>query len=52
MIKKAEYWIVKLNLEKHPEGGYFRETYRSDLLIEKLTLLEAFSCERLISTTI
>jgi predicted cupin superfamily sugar epimerase len=25
----AEYWINKLHLEKHPEGGYFKETYRS-----------------------
>jgi predicted cupin superfamily sugar epimerase len=23
------YWIQKLNLQKHPEGGYYRETYRS-----------------------
>jgi len=25
----AQYWIEKLNLEKHPEGGYYLETYRS-----------------------
>ncbi|MCC6445134.1 MAG: cupin domain-containing protein [Armatimonadetes bacterium] len=25
----ARYWIEKLNLSPHPEGGYFRETYRS-----------------------
>jgi predicted cupin superfamily sugar epimerase len=24
----AEYWITKLNLKEHSEGGYFRETYR------------------------
>lgn len=24
-----KYWIEKLELEKHPEGGYFKETYRS-----------------------
>ena len=52
MIKKAEYWIEKLNLKKHPEGGYFRETYRSDLLIEKLALPEGFPGERSISTAI
>jgi predicted cupin superfamily sugar epimerase len=26
----AEYFIKKLNLQKHPEGGYFCEVYRSD----------------------
>ena len=25
----ADYWIRKLGLVRHPEGGYFRETYRS-----------------------
>ena len=25
----AAYWIEKLNLLPHPEGGYYRETYRS-----------------------
>ncbi|MCK5207001.1 MAG: cupin domain-containing protein, partial [Cyclobacteriaceae bacterium] len=34
-MKKANYWIDTLNLEKHPEGGYFREAYRSDENIEK-----------------
>lgn len=29
MKKDATYWIEKLNLNKHPEGGYFKETYRS-----------------------
>lgn len=26
--------IERLNLAKHPEGGYFRETYRSDLIVK------------------
>jgi len=25
----AQHWIQKLQLLKHPEGGYFKETYRS-----------------------
>ncbi|MEI6084245.1 MAG: cupin domain-containing protein [Verrucomicrobiota bacterium] len=25
----ASYWIEKLRLVKHPEGGYYRETYRA-----------------------
>lgn len=27
-MKNEQYWIEKLQLEKHPEGGYFKETYR------------------------
>lgn len=30
-MKDARHWIEKLRLEPHPEGGYFRETYRSEL---------------------
>lgn len=30
----AAYWIEKLNLLPHPEGGYYRETYRSDQVIK------------------
>jgi len=29
-MKNAEYYIHKLDLKPHPEGGYFREIYRSD----------------------
>jgi predicted cupin superfamily sugar epimerase len=25
----ASYWIQHLNLQPHPEGGYYKETYRS-----------------------
>ena len=32
-MNEAESIIKTLNLQKHPEGGYFRETYRSDGLI-------------------
>ncbi len=30
MNKKAQYYIEKLDLKKHPEGGYFKEIYRSN----------------------
>jgi len=33
----ADYWIQKLQLSKHPEGGYYRETYRSDNGLDLLT---------------
>jgi hypothetical protein len=29
----SDYFIQKLNLQPHPEGGYFAETYRSELII-------------------
>ena len=28
MNKDAQYFIKTLHLEKHPEGGYYREIYR------------------------
>ncbi|NMW21543.1 MAG: cupin domain-containing protein [Chlorobiaceae bacterium] len=28
-MQKAEFWIEHLQLVRHPEGGYYRETYRS-----------------------
>ena len=33
MNKDATYWINKLNLKEHPEGGYFVETHVSDKTI-------------------
>ncbi len=37
MIDGVEYWVAKLNLKPHPEGGYYRETYRSDLAVAPAT---------------
>ena len=34
-MQPYEKIIKALGLEPHPEGGYFKETYRSDLLISK-----------------
>ena len=31
--KDAKYWINKLNLQEHPEGGYFVETYKSEKFV-------------------
>jgi uncharacterized protein len=50
MIKSAAYWIEKLNLEPHPEGGYYRQTYRADLLLKELS--RQFSGPRPASTAI
>lgn len=32
MNNTAQSWIKRLQLRKHPEGGYFRETYRSKIV--------------------
>ncbi len=29
MEKAAEYWIERLQLQAHPEGGHFKENYRA-----------------------
>jgi predicted cupin superfamily sugar epimerase len=29
VTRDATYWIDKLGLARHPEGGYYRETYRA-----------------------
>ncbi len=50
--KDASYWIEKLRLEPHPEGGYFRQTYRSDIQIAGEALPARFSGARSASTAI
>ncbi len=44
--------IRKLDLKPHPEGGYFRETYRSSGEIDKSQLDDSFSGPRNYSTCI
>lgn len=34
MSKTAEYWIQKLSLSPHPEGGFFKEIYRSQDVVK------------------
>jgi len=50
--KDARFWREKLGLEKHPEGGYFRQTYRSDVSISKDALPGGFTGARAVSTAI
>jgi uncharacterized protein len=52
MAKSAQYWIDKLDLIAHPEGGYYRETYRSPLSIPREGLPPQFTGARLVSTAI
>ncbi len=52
MAKAATYWIEKLKLEPHPEGGYYRQTYRASLVLAKDGLPEQFTGARAASTAI
>lgn len=52
MTKDAAYWIEKLSLEAHPEGGYYRQTYRADLVLTKAALPREFTGPRAVSTAI
>jgi predicted cupin superfamily sugar epimerase len=49
--RDSRYWIEKLRLEPHPEGGYFRQTYRAELVIPR-EVLPGFGGARAASTAI
>lgn len=45
-MNKAEKIIKSLGLSPHPEGGYFKETYRAETIIDKENLGPNFSGDR------
>ena len=51
-MKDAAYWVKQLRLEPHPEGGYFRQTYRSEVTIAREALPTGFGAARAASTAI
>lgn len=48
MKKSPDYWIDHLALEPHPEGGFFKETYRSNSEVDPI----GFEGKRSVSTGI
>ncbi len=44
--------IEKLKLAEHPEGGYYKEVYRSEMLISNKELGKSFNGDRNVSTSI
>jgi predicted cupin superfamily sugar epimerase len=52
MTKGADFWIAHLGLEKHPEGGWFKETFRSDEILSKKSLPGRYTSFRTVSTSI
>jgi uncharacterized protein len=51
-MSRAQEWIELLELKRHPEGGWYRETYRSEETISKSALPSRFGGERAFSTAI
>ena len=51
-MKDANYWIAQLNLAPHPEGGWYRQTYRSGVTIAQSALPPEFNGPRAASTAI
>jgi hypothetical protein len=52
MPNTAQDWIDHLDLESHPEGGYYRETYRTDASIPETALPDRFDGPRDVATLI
>src|SRR5207244_613324 len=48
----AQLWIDGLQLRRHPEGGWFRETYRSEEVLAGDALPPRFGGDRAFSTAI
>lgn len=52
MVKDAQYWINHLGMSPHPEGGYYRATYKADLTIARNALPSSYQGDRSASTAI
>ncbi|HET6177334.1 MAG TPA: cupin domain-containing protein [Candidatus Sulfotelmatobacter sp.] len=46
------YWIEKLGLMRHQEGGYYRQSYRGELEIDRTALPATFGGSRAVCTAI
>ena len=51
-MERVKYWIERLALKKHPEGGYYREVYRAGEEIQKSALPQRYSGARNFCTSI
>lgn len=51
-MKDANYWVKQLAMQSHPEGGYFKETYRSSEVIESQALPDRYQGKRNFATAI
>lgn len=46
MTDDARRWVEQLELEPHPEGGYYRETYRASMSLPEVALPKRFDGDR------
>jgi predicted cupin superfamily sugar epimerase len=51
-VSDAAFWIERLGLRAHPEGGYYRETYRAAETIAAEALPARFAGPRAFSTAV
>jgi predicted cupin superfamily sugar epimerase len=51
-MQNAVYWVSHLELQEHPEGGFYKETYRSKGSVKQNCLPNEFSGKRSFSTSI
>lgn len=51
-LRSAAYWIEKLQLQEHIEGGAFKEVYRSEMVIPQAVLTDDFKGNRNAGTSI
>jgi uncharacterized protein len=52
LANTPEFWISKLELNAHPEGGYYKVTYEAEEKISDLELSVRFDGKRLLYTSI
>ena len=50
-MEAAQHWIDRLGLDPHPEGGWYRQTYRAPLMLPH-SALPGFTGDRAASTAI
>lgn len=51
-MQTAKYYIDNLHLQPHPEGGFFREFFRSDIIIKRENLPAIYNGDRNSGTSI
>lgn len=50
--RDLDYWVEKLELEPHPEGGYYKQTYVSEETVSDKELSVTFNGSRKLYTSI
>lgn len=51
-MKKVDYWVNHLDLLPHPEGGFFKEVYRSEATVSVVIMEAGMKGDRSLATGI